>query len=76
MAQEYYRFRIDLAIPRSVWESLTQTQRDAWRDKIAQLRMLAKKINVGLFNEEDTVRAKVHICRHEFGETCPIEGDI
>ncbi len=76
MAQEYYRFRIDLAIPKLVWDGLTQIQRDAWRDKIRQVKLLAKKINEGLKDEEDTVIAKWHLCNHELGISCPMETDI
>ena len=76
MAELYYRFRLDLAVKKSVYEGLTQVQRDAIRDRVRQLKALANKINAGTANEEDTIQARYHLCRHEFGESCPEEQDI
>lgn len=76
MAQEYYRFRLDLAIPKTDWESLPQVTRDNIRDRIRNLKALSKKINDGTQSEEVTVNAKWHLCKHELGQSCAEDQDI
>lgn len=76
MAQEYYRFEISLAIPKTEWEILSQAQKDEWVNIVRAVKLKAQEINAGTDNKEDTMRAKRHICLHEFGLSCPPEEDI
>jgi len=76
MAQEYVRFRIDLAIPKSDWDDAPAGQRNKIRLDILDIKSRALKINQGKQNEEDTIMAKWHVCRHEFGDCPCIEIDI
>jgi len=43
---------------------------------VRAMKSLAVKINEGKDNEEMTVKAAYHICRHDEGGTCPDEQDI
>ena len=61
MAQEYYRFRLDLAIPKDDWDALSQATKDNIKDKIRNLKTLAKKINEGTQFEEATISAQFHL---------------
>ena len=65
------RIQLDLAIPSEV------AQKTAVKAKLLELYALIKlaksysvKINEGLPNEEMTVRAVYHICRHDEGLPC------
>jgi len=46
------------------------------RNAIKQLAMYSERINTGRANEEDTVRAKFHICNHDINEPCGSEEDV
>ena len=46
------------------------------RNAIKQLAMYSVRINAGKANEEDTVRAKFHICNHDINEPCGSEEDV
>ncbi len=72
----YIRFTVDLAIPKSVYESLPSATKTAIRDKIRQLKSFAVKINAGQPNEEMTVKATWHKCHNDTNETCEPETDI
>ncbi len=61
MAQEYYRFRLDVAIPKVDWDALSQATKDNIRDRIRNLKALAKKINEGTQFEEATIIAQFHL---------------
>jgi len=76
MAEEFYRFRMDLAVKKSTYDALTQVQKDVIKDRIRALKALANKINAGAANEEDTIQAKWHLCQHELGLPCPEDRDI
>ncbi len=68
----FIRFRIDGAIPKTVYDTLPIATKTAIRDKLLYLKALCRKIN-----EEDTVRFKYHICHHdESPPTCEPEQDI
>jgi len=83
------RFIIDLAIPETIPSALLQNPTPAqltamgnmtWLDiiktMIQRLRTYSEKINAGTTREEDTIRAKQHICRHADGLPCDPETDI
>jgi len=38
--------------------------------------MYSERINEGKENEEDTIKAKFHICKHDIGEPCSPEEDV
>jgi signal recognition particle receptor subunit beta len=61
MAQEYYRFRLDIAITKTDWEALPQATRDAIKAKIQNLKAMGKKINEGTQFEEATITAQYHL---------------
>ena len=46
------------------------------RSAIRQLKGFARRINEGKDNEEMTIRAAYHICRHEDGLPCEPEQEI
>ena len=72
-----YRFMLDLAIPESVFDSISDSQKKAFRDAVRKLKSYAVKINEGLDNEEMTVVAKWHKCYHDTGDRpCEPENDI
>ena len=68
----YVRIRIDLAfrqpLPPAVNDKL-----DELKALIVQGKAYAEKINAGSPNEENTVRASYHICRHDTGDSCDPE---
>ncbi len=70
------RFDIQLAIPESVYNSLPTAKKLAARDIIRELKALAVKINEGQSNEEMTIKASWHICRHDEGKLCDKEQEI
>ena len=79
------RFSLDLYIPESPTGTLVAgvkiptaiaTQIPDIRTKIRALKAYAAKINAGLPNEEASVKASFHICRHDVGEPCDLEVDI
>lgn len=71
----YLRFNLDLAVKQPIPSAL-QAKIPAIRDYIKQLKAYAEKINDGQPNEEMTVRAVYHICRHDEGKPCDPEIDI
>ena len=65
-----YRFTLDLAIPESVYDSISDTKKKAFRDAVRAIKAYAVKINKGEVNEEMTLTAKWHKCRHDTNEAC------
>jgi len=43
---------------------------------IRRLREFGQKINEGTDKEEDSVRARMHLCKHDIGESCGGEEEI
>ena len=72
----FIRFRMDLAIPEDVYNKIPQDRKIAFRDEVRALKKLAVKINEGKANEEMTVKASYHVCRHDEGKLCDPEVDI
>ncbi len=70
------RFQLDLAIPEDVYNAIPAAKKLAARDIIRELKALAVKINEGAANEEMTVTAKYHLCRHDEGKACDEAQDI
>ncbi len=70
------RFSLDLAVPSDVYAAIPAATKTAIRDRIRQLKALAVKINAGQPNEEMTVRAVWHRCRHDEGLPCDPELDV
>ncbi len=79
------RFRLDLFIPEDPNGTLVAgvkiptvltSQVPTIRQGIRFLKGYARKINVGAANEEMTVRAVFHTCRHDTGGKCEAENDI
>lgn len=70
------RFQLDLAIPLAVYNAIPAAKKLAVQDAIRGLKALAVKINAGLPNEEPTVRAVFHICKHDEGAPCEREQEI
>ena len=67
------RFDIQLAIPTAIYDAIPLAKKIAARDAIRDLKALAVKINAGKPNEEMTVKATYHICRHDEGLPCDPE---
>jgi len=76
MPREYVRFMIDCAIPKEDWIALTDLQRARIRNDILNIKTKSIKVNEGNSNEENTVRAKYHMCRHELEDLSCIEDDV
>lgn len=83
------RFKIDLAIPEVIPPALLKKPTSAqltamgnmtwieiFNTMIQRLKTYSEKINVGTVKEEDTFRAKWHICRHADNLPCDSEVDI
>lgn len=69
------RLTVELAIP----EPLTDEQKKLWDDTLSNIKKLkgeSKIINTGKANEEQTVTAKWHICRHDEGKLCDPDVNI
>jgi hypothetical protein len=64
------RFSLDLAIPQAVYDTLPVVKKIAVRGIIRELKTLSVKINKGKPNEENTVIASWHVCRHDEGLPC------
>ena len=79
-SQRYLRMRIDVAIPESTWNKLTNVQKIALKDRLIQLKDIGRKINKDKINEENTVSIKWHWCEHEMPiairKPCPVDQDI
>lgn len=71
-----WRGRLDLAIPMAVWNNIPAARKLAFRDEVRAMKALAVKINEGKPNEEMTVRASWHTCRHDEGLSCDEEVNI
>lgn len=71
-----YRFTIDLAIPEEVFDSISDTKKQTFRDAIRAIKAYAVKINEGKANEEMTVKATWHKCYHDTGGVPCVEQDI
>ena len=71
----YLRFQLDLAIKEPLPQALAD-RLPAIRDTIRRLKSFASKINEGQTNEEMTVRAVYHICRHDEGAPCEPEREV
>lgn len=70
------RFSLDLAIPEATYAAIPAATKTAFRDRVRALKALAVKINAGQPNEEMTIKAVWHRCRHDEGETCGDEQDV
>lgn len=70
------RFSLDLAIPELVYNAIPTAKKLVARDAIRDLKALAVKINEGQPNEEMTVVAQWHRCRHDEGGSCDEAQDI
>ena len=69
-----WRCDIQLAIPETVWDKIPTDKKITFRDTIRALKALSVKINEGADNEEMTVTAQFHTCRHDEGLPCdPIQ---
>lgn len=71
----YLRFKMDMAVKRPIPAAL-QDRLHAIKERICELKEYCEKINEGHENEENTVRAKYHICHHDTGEPCEDEIEI
>lgn len=71
-----YRFNLDLAIPEAVYLAIPAAKKQATIDAIRGLKALAVKINEGQPNEEMTILAQWHRCKHDTGESCEPENEI
>ena len=71
-----YRFSLDLAIPSKVYDAIPAAKKTAFRDAVRALKALAVRINEGADNEEMTVVAQFHKCRHDEGGSCDAPQDI
>lgn len=70
------RFQLDLFIPEGTYNAIPASKKTAIRDRIRELKSYAVKINEGQPNEEATIRAVFHICRHDEGKSCEPESEI
>ena len=71
----YVRVKIDLAFKQPL-STTVKNKLDELKALIVQGKAYAEKINAGLPNEENTVSANYHICRHDEGKTCEPEQEI
>ena len=71
----FKRYNIQLAYKEPLSPSL-QGKLTAMENVIKAVLGEAVKINAGLANEEMTVTAKYHICRHDEGKSCKPEVEI
>lgn len=73
------RIRIDLAIPERADGTLSPSNEgkvDALFNHIITVKAISVKINPGFANEENTIKATYHICRHDEGKACDPEVEI
>jgi len=71
----YIRFNLDLAVKQPIPSGL-KSKLPEIRDAIRKLKSYASKINEGKVNEEMTVKAAYHICRHDENLPCDPEVEI
>ena len=69
------RINIDLAFPMPL-SSTVQTRLNALKAEIVKAKAYAVVINAGQPNEEATVRAGYHVCRHDEGLPCEAEQEV
>lgn len=72
----YVRFRLDLAIPKDVYDAITPATKAAFKEKVLAMKALAVRINAGKTNEEVSVVAVWHLCNHDQGLPCGPEQEI
>ena len=70
------RFQLDLAIPEKVYDAIPAAKKTAFKDAVLAMKALAVKINEGKDNEEMTVRATWHRCKHDEGLPCEPEQEM
>ena len=72
------RIVIDLAIPEAVYTAIPAAKKLAFRDAVRELKALAVRVNAGSPNEEMSVKATMHTCRHDESppQPCGAETDI
>jgi hypothetical protein len=71
----YLRYNIDLAFKQPI-SSEVQAILTSFNAELKKLKPFAEKINADGMNEEDTERAKMHICKHDEGFPCEAEKEI
>ena len=71
----YLRYRLDLAFEEPVSKQDLKIIKDMEK-LVKDAKKKAKKINQGKPNEENTIYATYHVCRHEQGLPCDPEIDI
>ena len=70
------RFQLDLAIPEKVFNKIPLARKRAFASEVRALKALAVRINEGKIDEEITVKAQFHKCRHDEGGSCDAPQDI
>jgi hypothetical protein len=70
------RITLDLFVPTAIYDAIPSAKKLAFRDAVRDLKALAVKVNEGSPNEEMTVVAKMHDCRHDENGVCGPEVDI
>ncbi len=76
----YLRYQIDIAIPyldknQKLPPEFTNL-RTAIETNIKTLKGFGGKINEGLSNEESTIIASYHVCKHDTGKPCTNHTEI
>jgi len=71
----YLRYNIQLAIKEPVSGSIKKITKD-FEKLVEDVRKYTVRINDGQGNEEETVKATWHICRHDEGKPCDDEIEI
>ncbi len=73
------RLEISLAVPEDKNGKLPIALESQWNSLLSEIRAFKQasvKINAGLANEEDTIKASWHVCHHDTGEACEPKIDI
>lgn len=65
-----------LAIPEDVYKKIPDSKKAKFRDAVRDIKQYAVRINEGSPNEEMTITATHHLCRHDEGGECDPEEDI
>lgn len=71
----YIRFTLDLAIKQPIPAALS-AKLPIIKAAVRELKGFAEKINAGKVDEEMTVKATYHICRHDEGKPCGPEIEV
>jgi len=66
---------IDIAVKEPIPDAL-KGKMQMIRNAVKQLNMYSERINAGKANEENTIKAKFHICKHDINELCGPEEDV